>query len=415
MKLYAHQERLIKSNPYSKLLCWDTGTGKSIASIEWAKILPDSTTLIVVPKALREKWNRDIKDYPRWAVMSKEEFRKQWKSLPTYDNLIVDEAHYFSGMTSLMSKALYGYIKAHKPRRLLLTATPYMSTPWNIFTLARHLGHDWHYLDFKQKFFVDRYIGRRVVPQVREGIQDEIAELVARIGDVVRLDECADVPEQVFETEMFKLTEGQNKAKEKVTDINPIVRYTKYHEIANGFLKGDEYAPDEYYEADKMDRVLELCKENKKVAIVCRYNAQIEGISLALKCDSIIKSKPVYIIQGATKNKDEVVRAIEADEECVVIINASCSEGYELPSVGVIVFASLSFSYKDYKQMLGRFLRINKLKKNVYIHLVTAESIDEEVFKCVMKKQDFDIEIYAREHDYQTPTNKKGADEEVGL
>lgn len=395
-KLYAHQQRLLDKNPQSLMLVWDTGSGKSLASIEWAK-LNGGKTLIIAPKALREKWQRDIKGMIGWAVMSKEEFRKLAKHLPTYENLIVDESHYFSGMTSQMSKALYGYIKAHKPRRLLLTATPYMSTPWNIFTLARHLGHEWHYLDFKQKFFVDRYIGRRVVPQVRDGIQDEIAELVQRIGDVVRLDECVDVPEQVFETEMFKLTESQNKGKEKVIDINPIVRYTKYHEIANGFLKGDEYAPNEYYEADKMDRILELCRENKKVAVVCRYNAQIEAIKLALKGDSIVKLKPVYVIQGATKNKDEVVQAVEADTECVVIINASCSEGYELPSVGVIVFASLSFSYKDYKQMLGRFLRINKLKKNVYVHLVTAESIDEDVYHCIMRKEEFDIAIYAEQ------------------
>ncbi len=83
-------------------------------------------------------------------------------------------------------------------------------------------------------------------------------------------------------------------------------------------------------------------------------------------------------------------------DTCVVLINASCSEGYELPSIGLIVYASLSFSLKDYIQSQGRFLRINRLKKNVYIHLVSGE-IDVAVMDAIMKKQDFHIEIYAKE------------------
>jgi len=238
-------------------------------------------TIFIVPKALKEKWIRDCKlnDYNDCNVFTKETFRRDWKKLPGYANIVVDEAHYFSGISSAMSKSLYNYIKKYKPRVLLLTATPYMSTPWNIYTLARHLGHFWNYLDFKQRFFVDRYIGRRVVPQVRPGIEADIAKLVAKIGDVVRLDECVDVPEQVFETEYYELTDSQKKAKKEIVEINPIVRYTKYHEVENGVLKGDGYMPDSFYECDKIERIKEMCIENKKVAIVCRYNIQIEEIS----------------------------------------------------------------------------------------------------------------------------------------
>jgi predicted helicase len=124
---------------------------------------------------------------------------------------------------------------------------------------------------------------------------------------------------------------------------------------------------------------------------------QINDILGNLKTNSDIK-KNVYMINGSVKNRDEITQQIEKDDECIVVINAACSEGYELPSIGTIIFASLSFSYKDYKQALGRFLRINKLKKNVYIHLVTAGSVDEGVYNAIMKKQDFDIEIYANEN-----------------
>lgn len=46
--------------------------------------------------------------------------------------------------------------------------------------------------------------------------------------------------------------------------------------------------------------------------------------------------------------------------------------------------------------MLGtdQILRANKLKKNVYLSLVVKDSIDNDVFKCIQAKQEFDISIY---------------------
>lgn len=396
--LYGHQKRLIHHNPAKSLLCWDTGTGKTIGAIEWAQHDPNRhKVLIICPKALKANWNREVKSHGRrcdWLVKTKEEFRRDWKKLiPYHDTVIVDEAHYFAGMKSQMSKNLYNYLRSHSvPYRLFLTATPYMSTPWNIYTLARHLGHEWNYIDFRLEFFQEVHMGARVVPVVRKGIESKIASLVAEIGDVVRLDECADVPDQVFHVEQFDVTRAQQKMIDDIQEINPIVKYTRQHQIENGTLKSDGYTKDEIFSCDKNDRLIELAEENDKIAIVCRYNLQIEAIHRALKK----LDKPIYIIQGKTKNRDELTREAERADKTIVLINASCSEGYELPSISKIIFASLSFSYKDYKQMLGRFLRINRLKKNAYIHLVTTDGVDKAVYDAIMRKQDFNIEIYAK-------------------
>ena len=48
--------------------------------------------------------------------------------------------------------------------------------------------------------------------------------------------------------------------------------------------------------------------------------------------------------------------------------------------------------------MIGRFLRINRLKKNVYIDLITAskdQSLDEAVLESLENKANFDLAIYA--------------------
>lgn len=328
-----------------------------------------------------------------WTVVTKEEFRRDWDKLSKHEVVIVDEAHYFSGMKSQMSKSLSAYLKKHKTVNvLLLTATPYLSTPWNIYVLAKHLGHNWNWYEFKNRFFYDRYIGRRVIAVPKDGIEEEIAKLVQQIGDVVKMEDCADIPDQVFEVESFDLTKEQEKAKMALLEPNPAVRYTKYHQIENGTLKGNEYEADQFWPSHKEERLKELALENKKMVVVCRYNLQVYSLATTFK----EMGKKVFVITGETTNRDMVVNDAEAADEGIVVVNAACSEGYELPSFPLMVFASLSFSYKDYKQMLGRILRINKLKKNVYLHLV-GNGVDRAVFDAIMNKKDFDIAIYARD------------------
>jgi len=400
MKPYTHQQKLWDEKPKKTLLCWDTGTGKTVGALGLVNI-HCNTAMVVCPKALKEKWKRDTiaflgeKGYPRVIFVTKEEFRRDWNKLPAVDGLIVDEAHYFAGMKSQMHKSLVKYISKHNPEVIILaTATPYMSTPWNIYALAKILGKVWSYIKFKHAFFDEAFIYNRTVPVVKKGIEKEIAALVDKLGSTVHINECADIPDQIFETEKFEPTKEQEKRKETAAleDPNPVVRFTKYHQIENGTLKGDEFVPHEFFDNPKEEYILTMAEGNAKIAVFCRYNLQIDRLKERLKEEK----KKVYVIRGDTKNRDQVVQDAEASDNCVVLINAACSEGYELPSFGVILFASLSFSYKDYKQGCGRFLRLNRLKKNVYIHLVSGE-IDEAVFGAIMRKQDFSMEIYSRD------------------
>jgi superfamily II DNA or RNA helicase len=394
MELYQHQKDLLDRNPKKRLLAFGTGTGKTLSALELAK-KNNVNALIICPKALKPMWERKVKEYTplQHHVLTKEEFKKQHKDLPRYEAIIADEAHHFSGMTSALSKSLDKYIRTHQPWCVwLLTATPFRSTPWNIYRLAQFLGREFGYNTFKHRFFYEVRMGPRTVPVMRPYMERDIAELVHEIGDVVALEDCADVPEQTFETELLALTKQQVKGIASLEDSAFITRFTHTHCIENGLLNGDGYSEDQTFECNKTERILELVRENKKIAVFCRYNAQIDYYKTILEKEKY----RVFVINGAVKDRDSVVQNIEATSECVVLIQAQCSEGYELPSIGVIVFASLSFSYLDYVQALGRFLRINKLKKNHYIHLVIEGGYDQDIYNCIMDKKDFDVAIYEK-------------------
>jgi len=399
MQLYKHQQRIVDTNPDRILLNWACGTGKSIAALILANNKPGMNVLIICPKSVKAKWQREVKAFgdpkKNWLVLTKEEFRRDFKEIGRYDIVIVDEAHFFSSLTSQMSKALSQYLKAYDIKyRLLLTATSYMSTPWNIYMLAKHLGRDWNYMSFRRKFFYDIIMGGRPVPVIKSGIEGEIARLVGEIGDVVKLEEAMDLPEQTFREEYFEINPNQKREITLInkTEYNPVVKYTKIHQIVNGTLKGDGYTEDRFFPYEKANRVLEYCETTDKVAVVCRYNLQIK--SLARMIERELPDRKVFIITGETQNRDQVTQDIDAIDKCVVLVGSSVSEGYELPSVNLIIFASLDFSYKNYSQMCGRFLRINRPTKNVYVHMIVKDTIDEAVYKSMLEKKDFDVAIY---------------------
>lgn len=398
MELYPHQQSLIDKNPNKWLLAWGTGSGKTLAAITLAK-KKECPALIICPKSLTIQWREQVpKD---WPVLSKEQFKKLWDQIPHYHTICIDEFHYFSNFKSQMTKALLSYIKKHNPQNIFgLTATPYLSTSFNLYTYGKIFGKPWNWYDWNKRYFYQVKMGHRMIPMPKKEIDGltmdkEVARLVGTMGNTVALEDCFDVPEQIFQVERFELTAEQKTAIKELVDIQPISRWTHVHEICGGTLKLDEYQAEKvaYYKSDKLDRAIDLINEHHKIVVVCRYNAEIDMIA------SKVKNKKVYIIRGDVKNRHEVVGLAENDTNCVVLIQGSCSEGYELPSFPIMVFYSYDFSLKNYVQIIGRILRANHLKKNVYISLVVSHTVDDDIWDTVAnKKMDFQLSLYHRDN-----------------
>jgi len=109
--------------------------------------------------------------------------------------------------------------------------------------------------------------------------------------------------------------------------------------------------------------------------------------------------KGVHLITGqqSGEERDDTLEYLKGQEEYVLIVNSSCSEGWELPKCPLMVFYSMNFSLIAYIQMIGRIQRINNIKKNNYIFLLTSGEIDESIYKIVVeKKMAFQIELYQK-------------------
>ena len=398
MELYKHQIQFLKQNQNKSALVWSCGTGKSRTACEWSK-MSSSTSLIICPKPLKVNWNKECDKWnARALIVTKEEFRRDWDVLQKYNQIIVDEVHngfLTPHFKSQMSKALKKYIKKNNPERiLLLSATVYTSSPWNIYQLATLLGYKLDWQKFNYKFFNQVRMGFKIIPVAKKNIEKPLAEITKKIASVVNIYDLIDVPLQLHcDPEYFSLNARQRQLIKDVYDPLPIVRYTLQHEIENGVLIGNEYREDMRVDCDKNERLLSLVKENKKIAIVCRYNLQIDVIKDILEKEGYCP----LVIRGDIKDRDVVTRTADSAEECVVLIQADCAEGYELPSFELCVFMSMSYSYVKYEQICGRFLRMNKPSRTTFMYLLTdGESMDQAVYDSIKRKEDFNINLYGK-------------------
>lgn len=235
-------------------------------------------------------------------------------------------------------------------------------------------------------------MGRRIVPVAKKGSEKVLANMVKKFCSVVSIYDCLDVPDQIHQSpERIDLTTAQQIAIKNNYDPLPIVRYTKQHEIENGILLPDEFSELRVFNSEKNKRIQELVLEHKKIAIVCRYNAQIDVLA------DLLKEHNPLIIRGDVKDRHAITIQAENSERCVVLIQADCAEGYQLPSFGICVFASMSYSYVKFQQICGRFLRMDKPSKTVFKYLLTSgDSIDKAIYDSILRKETFSIEVYAK-------------------
>lgn len=416
IELYKHQKDILNLNPAKHLLAWEMGTGKTLAAIRLAEQQPIRNCLVICPKQVIDKWPQEVHKFStrkdiQWQFLTKEQFKKQaypyakygryrrynagpYMLADKFDCLIGDEAHYFSGQKSALSKLIRHFVKTQSvPYIYLLTATPYMSSPWNIYVLAQILGRNWNYISYEKEFFTKFRMGHIMVPKIKKNIEPKIGCLVNRLGNSIRMDECVDMPEAVHEQEYFEATPEQKRAAEQLSDLEVLPMYVKEHQIMGGVYREDNYSEPIFLKSEKKKRIIEYLSEKKKFVLICAYKMEIDMLSKAIQD----KGRRVYILDGRTKQSQAVIDLINADPECVAIINAQCSAGYEIPTANTMVFYSHNFSLVHFLQMTGRIRRANNPQKCLYISYVTKNTVDEAVYRCISNKEDFDVNIYHRD------------------
>ena len=362
MTLYPHQQKFLQENPDKGLLCFETGTGKTLTAVEWMKLRPTRSFLVVCPKQILKMWRDVVEDIPvSVVVVTKEQFKKI--DLSPYTGIVVDEADQgfgsplFTKGRSAMATTLYNWIRLHSQAPvLLLSATPIRNAPHTAHTLLSYIqkAPDWKVYRNEQYQLVSRPYNPRPFWEPLKNWQRRAAAIITKNASIASMSDIVDVPTQY--DEVVEVKEAKVEA-------------DSWHDFARA-----ESGP------EKLAWIREYSKGKRKVIIVSRYLDTIERYSKELA-----KDREMFVLTGATRNQEEVIAESRNSFECYLLIQADLAAGYELPEFSHMIFASLSFSVRSLTQMKGRVLRINALKSNYYTYLLGGPN-DKKVYKRVVEE-----------------------------
>lgn len=370
MELYDWQKKaLYEPNDYA-MWCCECGTGKSYAAGEWVKQASrNSKPVVFCPKQIVSDWSKRT---PTASVYTPQTILKE--RLPDQPSaIIVDEADAFASPLFLPTKRskcadkLYNYIRQNPQAHvLLLTATPVRSTPWNLHTLLCYIGR---YIDFKQwrekYFYLDqpRYMSRPgYFP--RPGWQKMMQEVIDGNATVALMKDMVDeLPPETYE--IIKL---KPPTYEKNEEWEASKQFVEDHLLEQG---------------GKVKEITRISKGYRKVVVVAHYRQQIDELYKNLS-----RERETFVLDGRTGNVESVIAAAEASDECYFIIQSSVGAGFEIPSFSCMIFASQSYSVRNFVQMKARIRRINALKPVIYYHLL-AGKCDKMIYESIQEGRDF--------------------------
>jgi len=343
--------------------------GKSLPASIWINHpCRVENTFIITKKQNKQDWI-DLKT--KATVVTKEEFKKTKIIKPTA--IVVDEAHNFGsqlftkGRSALASK-LYNLVREYPDCHvLLLTATPVRNDAWSLHTLLTYVGIYYPWKEWRDRFFELKRMPFLRFPAYfpKKDWREKIKPILEKHTDIVSL---KDVVEYLPPANTRIVNIKQSKY---VRPEDETVTWTDEHR---------------YEQKGKAKEIIEL--GYKRVIVVAHYTQQIDELAKELS-----EYKPVYILDGRTKNADEVKRQAQEAEECYFIVQASCGEGWDGWMFGCLVFVSMSHSCVAHTQMFGRQRHPGHLKTTETIYIIGGRW-DERIYDCVTNGRNFDPHVY---------------------
>lgn len=371
-KLYSHQQKYASGYKDHELVVHEAGTGKTICACAWLKDGRDADPLIICPKRIKTKWKEELAGFniTNATILSMEEFKKTPHR--KYSAIVVDECDEFasplfvSKLRSARTAHLYELIKEKNTDtpRLLMSATPVRSNPWNLHTLLAFKGKYIPWKKWRDEFFelVSRpYLpGKAWLP--KPDWRHKIRPILEKNADIVLMSDIVDLPKEQNEYEYFKTS---------IPELEEWEPAARFHEERR------------YEQKKKPKLVKDISREYRKVLVVAYYREQCDDLAHKLG-----KERHTYVVHGGISEQEKILQEANEVDECYLIVQASLGAGFDADTFNCVIFTSCSYSVRDYVQMKRRVRRIHNLHPIIYYHIVGGRC-DQAVLDSIERGIDF--------------------------
>lgn len=381
LQLYPHQARFVDDNPKKAILAWEMRVGKTLPATIWVdRPCRAGNTYIITPKQNVSDWKQM---QTKATVLSKEQFKKIAHTIKKPTAVVVDESHYFaSGLfvkgRSQLSAALYTLIKENPNCDvLLLTATPIRQNAWSLHTLLCYIGVYYDWKKWREEFFELQKLPFLRFPawMPKKDWRMNIRKYLEKHCDIVSLKDIVEYLPEATST-IIKI-----KQPKYIRPKDEIVTWIHEHR---------------HEQQGKLEEILKL--GYKKLILIVHFTQQIDGLEKDLE-----KEKPVFILDGRTKDADMIKKQAQEAEECYFIVQASMAFGFDGYQFGAMIFVSMSHSCVFHTQALGRQRHIEHLRP-VFNYYLLGGKWDQRIYDTIMAGKEFNPHIYLHESTGVTKT-----------
>jgi SNF2 family DNA or RNA helicase len=213
------------------------------------------------------------------------------------------------------------------------------------------------------------------------------------------LDDCTDLPEQIFITREVEMTVEQKKAYKdmlsklateyaggQILAVNEAVKANKLIQIGCGVAYGTDGVEVVIPSKPRMDVLKEIIEESEgKVIVFVPLTGALEHVATELR-----KDWSVEIVHGETsKNqRDQIFSNFQRglDPRVLVANAATMSHGLTLTAATTIVWYAPVHSNEIYEQACARVRRPGQTKTTVIVHIAGSD-VERRVYKRLQDKQ----------------------------
>lgn len=403
------------------LVADEMGLGKTIQAIGYINLNSDvKTVLVICPASLKINWKQELE---KWLVRpfkidilngegiadititNYESVKKYFDILKsqTWDLLILDESHYIKNYKAQRTKYITGFygkgeqkewikgVKDYAKQKILLTGTPVLNRPMELFTQLKVLGNE---LGKNVRGFMSRYVETDRWGGVVGSRNLEELQLKLRTSCMIRREkkdvllELPDKLRQVITLPKDILSNSDRK------EMDIIIQYlSESWDIATGKLTSsripfEEIAEIRYFlSIKKIPYVLEhlenVLENEDKIVVFAHHHDVVNAIYDRFKDISVVATG-----NETLKERDEAVNRFQNDPNVKLFIGSiqAMGVGVTLTASSTVIFAEVEWRPGDLFQAEDRLHRIGQKSTVLVQYLVINDSIDSYMINKILSK-----------------------------
>lgn len=351
--------------------------------------------------------------------------------------VIIDEAHSVKGRTGKMNNNIADVIHSMKAKTVLLTGTPIMSKPDDIYGIVNLADPDFFgkYREFEKRYLVIDYgvygrqiVGARHLNELRKKlfsftIRRSPADVAIELPDVVEFtltapmdntqqtfySEIMEAKQEMMSKKQFVLDSKKLSDEEKMMEISLLNEKEKMYIATMQLISDDPRAfaelpksqrtintrieknvPKTYKGSPKtemtIDKVEEILAEDEKVIIFTHLASA--AYLLKKEIEKNLKIKPaMYTGKESDDVREKNISAFKNNDSCKVLIGTdAAAEGLNLQVAKYMIHYEQPDTNAQKQQRIGRIKRIGSShNKVVSIDMCSEHSFDEVKLKKMEK------------------------------